>query len=232
MVSSFLWLTCSWIYNGLHRVSGCLITQVLAHYSWLSNLINSFVSWIMELRNLSLKSQGDIYKMWVKCPLCNAHSLFIRFLLLRCQQISLCSSQTSGVATGVARGGRVPPLTAKNLLKIGKKRKKSGKIGKKSGKNRGKKEDKLGRKGKIGKFLSLCPSWQIGLATLLSQTSRRLTFNVLIVDTIKSVCPSSLFMLLSPLLIVDTSEISSYLRMHFSEWLFSRLFYNTKFAYR
>ena len=46
--------------------------------------------------------------------------------------------QVSGVATG-GQGGRVPPLTAKILPKIGKKRGKSGKIGKK--------EAKSGRKG-------------------------------------------------------------------------------------
>ena len=57
------------------------------------------------------------------------------------------------------KGGRVPPLTAKNLPKLGKKRGKSRKSGKK-GKNR---EEKA----KIRKDLSLCPSWQIGLATLL-----------------------------------------------------------------
>ena len=47
----------------------------------------------------------------------------------------------SGVANGGARGGdRVPPLTAKNLPKIGKKRKKFRKY-------RGK-EEKSGRKGR------------------------------------------------------------------------------------
>ena len=56
------------------------------------------------------------------------------------------------------KGGRVPPLTAKNLPKIVKKR---GKIRKKR-KNR---EEKA----KFGKVLSLCPSWLIGLATLLLQ---------------------------------------------------------------
>ena len=51
----------------------------------------------------------------------------------------------SGVATGVARGGRVPPLTAK------KKCQKSGKIQEKSGKKWKNQEEKS----KIGKFLSL-----------------------------------------------------------------------------
>ena len=36
---------------------------------------------------------------------------------------------------------------------------------------RGKKREKSGRKGKIGAVLSLCPSWQIGLATLLGTFS-------------------------------------------------------------
>ena len=58
------------------------------------------------------------------------------------------------------KGGRVPRLTAKNLPKNWEKEgKKSGKIGKKR-KNR---EEKA----KIGKVLSLCPSWQTGLAMLL-----------------------------------------------------------------
>ena len=45
---------------------------------------------------------------------------------------------------GEGKGGRVPPLTAKTLPKIGKK---TGKIGKKSGEI-GKKEEKSGRNGK------------------------------------------------------------------------------------
>ena len=53
----------------------------------------------------------------------------------------------SGVATGVARGGRVPPLTAKNLPKLGKK---SGKIGKKRGKIRKKRQ-------KSGNFFHIAP---------------------------------------------------------------------------
>ena len=62
---------------------------------------------------------------------------------------------------GGVHGGTVPPLTAKNCQKFGKKRKK---IRKKSVKKRKNWEGK----GKIGKVLSLCPSWQIGLATLLT----------------------------------------------------------------
>ena len=68
---------------------------------------------------------------------------------------------SSGVATGGARGGRMPPLTAKKLPKIGKKR---GKIRK----NRKKKRKKLEEMANIRKVLSLCPSWQIGLAMLLT----------------------------------------------------------------
>ena len=48
------------------------------------------------------------------------------------------------------KGGRVPPLTAK-----------------KNAKNWGKIRQNREEKAKFGKFLSLCPSWQIGLATLL-----------------------------------------------------------------
>ena len=52
-----------------------------------------------------------------------------------------------------------PPLTAKNLPKIGKKREKIRK--------KREREEKSGKRGKIVKVLSLCPCWQIGLATLL-----------------------------------------------------------------
>ena len=56
----------------------------------------------------------------------------------------------SGVATGGSRGTECPLDSEKFAKKF------AGKKGKKSGK-----------RGKIGKFLSFCPSWQIGLATLL-----------------------------------------------------------------
>ena len=49
----------------------------------------------------------------------------------------------SGVATGVARGGRVPPLTAKKMPKIGKNQEKSGKIQEKSGKKRNNREENI-----------------------------------------------------------------------------------------
>ena len=54
------------------------------------------------------------------------------------------------------QGGRVPPLTAKNLPKIGKK---SCKIRKK--------EEELGRKGKKREGSITLPSLQTGLAMLL-----------------------------------------------------------------
>ena len=56
------------------------------------------------------------------------------------------------------QGGGVAPLTAKNLSKIVKKGENQEKL---------RKEGKIEKRGKIGKVLSLCPSWQIGLATLL-----------------------------------------------------------------
>ena len=63
----------------------------------------------------------------------------------------------SGVATEVARGGgKLPPLTAKKLPKIGKIRKNREKFRK----NRAKKRKYREEKAKIGKFLSLFPSWQ------------------------------------------------------------------------
>ena len=48
---------------------------------------------------------------------------------------------------------------------------KSGKRGKKSGKNWGKKRKNREENAKIRKVLSLSPSWQIGLAMLLTRTS-------------------------------------------------------------
>ena len=55
------------------------------------------------------------------------------------------------------KGGRVLPLTVKKLPKIGEKREKIRK-----------KWENQEKRGKIEKVLSLCPSWQIGLATLQS----------------------------------------------------------------
>ena len=64
----------------------------------------------------------------------------------------------SGVATGVARGGQsdTPDREkfAKNLEKSARNQEKLGKIQEESGKKRKNQEEK----GKIGKFLSLCPS--------------------------------------------------------------------------
>ena len=64
------------------------------------------------------------------------------------------------------KGGRVPPLTVKNLPKIRENWEKIRKEEEKSGGGKKNREEKA----KIGKFLSLCPSWKKGLATLLSQS--------------------------------------------------------------
>ena len=85
--------------------------------------------------------------------------MYLNFVSLLCQNnifLGPTLVSHSGVATEGARGGRVPPLTAKNLPKIWKKRGKSGK----------KRKNREG-KAKIGKVISLCPFWQIGLAMLL-----------------------------------------------------------------
>ena len=55
------------------------------------------------------------------------------------------------------KGGRVPPWQRKICQKLGKNQEKPGK-----------KKKNREEKAKIGKVLSLCPSWQIGLATLLT----------------------------------------------------------------
>ena len=70
----------------------------------------------------------------------------------------------SGVATGVARGAECHPWQRKICQKSEKRGKKSGKFGKK--------EENWEEKAKIREVLSLCPSWQIGLATLLRSISR------------------------------------------------------------
>ena len=70
----------------------------------------------------------------------------------------LCNRFTQWRSQYRGKGGRVPPWQEKKS-KIRKKRK--------IGKKRGKIGEKLRTRGKIGKVLSLCPSWQIGLATLL-----------------------------------------------------------------
>ena len=58
----------------------------------------------------------------------------------------------------------MPPLTAKNLSKSGKRGKKSGKREEKSGKR-----GKIGKKRpKSGRFFHFAPPGQIGLATLLA----------------------------------------------------------------
>ena len=66
------------------------------------------------------------------------------------------------------KGGRVATPDSENLPNIWKKRETFRKNREKSEKNR-EKRGKIGKKRrKIGKFLSLCPSWQIGPATLLA----------------------------------------------------------------
>ena len=61
------------------------------------------------------------------------------------------------------KGGRVPPLTEKNLPKIGEKLGKRGENQEEIGKKSKNQEEKA----KLTKVLLLCPSWQIELAMLL-----------------------------------------------------------------
>ena len=92
-------------------------------------------------------------------------SLCVWFVFLRFLSVWLPWEGISGVATGVARGQSATPGSEKNA----KNREKSGKIQEKSGKRRKNREEKA----KIGKFLSLCHSWQIELATLLEGMYQR-----------------------------------------------------------
>ena len=103
----------------------------------------------------------------------NFYWLFLFFLNLFKFSSSFWPSGWASCPPGKALAtplGRVPPLTAKKLSKIGRK-------GEKERKNREKIEKKRKNweeKAKIGKDLSLCPSLQIGLATLLWKRSFRL----------------------------------------------------------
>ena len=97
----------------------------------------------------------------------------------------LRSLEFSGVAS-IGQGGRVPPLTAKKMSEI---RKKRGKIAKKRGKS-GKNQEKAENweeKAKIGKVLSLCPSWQIGLATPLLELVHK--YWLLMRGMVENYCP-------------------------------------------
>ena len=69
-----------------------------------------------------------------------ARSIQVLYIVVHsnAQKEQQTSIYASGVATGVARG-RVPPLTAKKLPKIGKNQEK---IGKNSGKKRNNREEK------------------------------------------------------------------------------------------
>ena len=70
--------------------------------------------------------------------------------------------QISGHSHWSGKGGRVPHLDSE---KFANNREKEGKNQERSGKKRKNWEEKA----KIGKVLSLCPSWQKGLAALLPQ---------------------------------------------------------------
>ena len=73
-----------------------------------------------------------------------------------------CNSNiVSGVATGGGDGGQSATPDSEKIAKHW------GKVGK-NRENRQKKMKNRKEKAKIGKVLSLCPSWQIGLATLLN----------------------------------------------------------------
>ena len=83
-------------------------------------------------------------------PMSRSWSLLSISTKINTKNVSCDVFISSGVASIGAKGGRVPPLTVKNMSKIKKMRGKIGKKRKKLGKNREK-------GGKIGKVLSLCP---------------------------------------------------------------------------
>ena len=101
------------------------------------------ISKVVYKKTLSCKYDGETWCNPVRCCM---HLLNIH----------------SGVASIGARG-QSAPLTAKKSSKIGKKREKIWKKREKIGEKRKNREEKV----KIRKVLSFCPSWQIGLATLL-----------------------------------------------------------------
>ena len=87
----------------------------------------------------------------------NGHSIAMisteEILLYNGQNVAMLSTEDTGGSKGQSA-----PLTVKNLLKIWKKWEKITK-----------KRENIGKKRKIRKVLSLCPSCQIGLATLLTE---------------------------------------------------------------
>ena len=135
-------------YRGVHM---CILCDTIFHHSLHNN--SPFIAFYLH----------HAWLIHLLSCLKEFYSIISAYLLLTSEmrQISACT-EISGIATGVARRGRVPPLTVKKFPKIGKNQEK---IGEKSGKKRENREEKA----KIGKFLSLCPSWQLGLATLLTE---------------------------------------------------------------
>ena len=104
----------------------------------------------------------------------------------------------SGVATGGSRGAECHPWQW-NICK------KSAKRGGKSGKKRKNREEKA----KIGKVLSLCPSWQIGLATLLRGHLGKRVTKWLGRTRVKSIYPEEPGQVKSPVLANFTLESPS-----------------------
>ena len=100
----------------------------------------------------------------------------------------------SGVASIGQRGQSAPPLDSQKIVKN---REKGGEIGKKRGKiekNREKEENRKER-AKIGKVFALCPSWQIGLTTLLIALQPGLDEHTFLISTKKE----SKYMAINPM---------------------------------
>ena len=126
----------------------------------------------------SLLELHDIHSFVSVEPLININVIYTKLahFLLTKFYIFVSTKEKQGTVPLGWQGGRVPPLTAKKLPKIGKNQEKLRKKREKFRKNR-EKRGKIGKKRqKSGSFL-LCPSWQIGLATLLGSSTAFIALN-------------------------------------------------------
>ena len=103
-----------------------------------------------------------LYLLYLSCLSSNCLTFF--YVTLMCIETAIGTNRLQWRSHWGGKGCRVPPLTAKILPKFGKKREKNREKIRKNREKRGKNREE---KAKIGKVLSHCPSWQIGLATLL-----------------------------------------------------------------
>ena len=137
----------------------CVYFLIFVFASWFSLHFPIFFSLCVQFFLAILNAvRNSGARLGVLCPLCSlvvtrAHHDYAT----RPSYFEVINHKINNQSSGVATGGS--PWQRKICQKLEKKKEKI-------------KADKRGTKwGKIGKVLSLCPSWQIGLATLLNQPS-------------------------------------------------------------